>query len=101
MTEATVRGGKTLLADVPEEYVFWSSNGHVLHNMKELGSELKTMTNESYAFHANAEKNDFANWVKDIIKDEKLAKDLRMASNQAQAAKAVASRITFLSKRAA
>ena len=69
--------------------------------MRELGDELKTMSNETYAFHANAEKNDFTNWVRDIIKDEGLAKNLQKSPNQAYATKLVANRISILSKRLA
>jgi len=87
------------LVNVPEEYAFWSYPGHTLRNMKELGDELRTMSNENYAYHVNAEKNDFANWVKDIIKDEKLAADLKKAPDRVQAARAVANRIAILSRR--
>jgi predicted metal-dependent HD superfamily phosphohydrolase len=89
------------LPKVPEEYIFWCHDGRILHSMKELGDALNTMTDETYAFHANIEKNDFANWVRDVIKDERLAKDLQKASSQAQAAKLVASRMSILSKRLA
>ena len=91
--------GKELLDNVPEEYVFWSCTGHVLRNMKELGEELGTMPGESYFFHANAEKNDFANWVRDIIKDKTLARNLQKAASQAQAAGVVAGRISYLSRK--
>ena len=97
MVETLKQKAKGLMADVPEEYVFWSGNGHIIRNMKDLGEELKTMSGESYALHVNMEKNDFANWVGDIIKDEGLAKNLRKATNQAQADKLVSSRIVTLS----
>ena len=54
---------------------------------------------ETYAFHANTEKNDFANWVRDIIKDEGLSKELQKAPNRVRAAKLVANRIAILSKK--
>ncbi len=98
MVQTVKQSVKGLLADVPEEYVFRSSNGHILRNMRELGEELKTMSCQDYAYHANAEKNDFTNWVKDIIKDEGLSKNLRKAPNQAQATKLVADRIKTISK---
>jgi uncharacterized protein (UPF0147 family) len=59
------------------------------------------MSGESYAIHVNMEKNDFANWVGDIIKDEGLAKNLRKAASQAQAAKLVASRVSAFSSKLA
>ncbi len=99
MAETLKQEAKRLLDDVPEEYVFRCCDGGIVRNTKELGDTLKTMTDETYAFHANTEKNDFTNWVKDIIKDERLAKDLQKAPNRAQAAKLVDSRMSLLSKR--
>ena len=57
------------------------------------------MTDETYVFHANTKKNDFSNWVRDIIKDGMLANDLQKATNRAQAAKLVANRMAILSKK--
>jgi hypothetical protein len=88
---------RKLLSDVPEQYVFWCHDGNVLHNMRELAEELTIMSAGDYAFHANTERNDFATWVKDIIKDETLAKNLRKAINQEQAASIVSSRIESIS----
>jgi hypothetical protein len=69
--------------------------------MKELAEALATMTDETFVYHSNAEKKDFSNWVRDIIGDEKLAKDLEKAENRAQAAKQAATRIATLTKRLA
>jgi len=99
MAETLKQEAKRLLDNVPEEYVFRCCDGSILHSVKELGAALKTMTDETYAFHVNTEKNDFTTWVRDIIKDERLAKNLQKAPNQAQAAKLVDSRISLLSKR--
>jgi hypothetical protein len=52
------------LADVPEDYVFRCCDGQILRNMKEFGDALNTMTHETYVFHANTMKNDFANWAR-------------------------------------
>ena len=91
--------GIGLLADVPKEYAFRCHDGLILQSMKQLGSALNSMTDETYVFHANTKKNDFSNWVRDIIKDEMLANDLQKATNRAQAAKLVANRIAILSKK--
>jgi hypothetical protein len=99
MAETLKQEAKRLLADVPGEYVFRCCDGQILRNRKEFGDALNTMTHETYVFRANTEKNGFANWARDIIKDEMLAKDLQKAPNRAQAAKLVASRRAILTKR--
>jgi hypothetical protein len=85
-----------LLSRVPEEYAFWCHDGSVYRDMKELAEGLVKMPDEVFAYHANPEKNDFSNWVRDMIKDDKLADDLALATSQAQAAGCVANRVTYL-----
>ena len=101
MVETLKQEAKRLLADVPNEHVFRCHDGLILQGMKELGNALNSTADETYVFHANTENNDFTNWVRDIIKDDMLAKDLQKAKNRTQAAKLVASRIAILSNRLA
>jgi hypothetical protein len=101
MAETMKQEAKRLLADVPNEYVFRCHDGLTLQGMKELGNALNSMADETYVFHANTEKNDFTNWVRDVIKDDVLAKDLQKATKRSYAAKLVASRIAMLGKRSA
>jgi hypothetical protein len=101
MVETLKQEAQRLLADVPGECVFWVNDGQVLHNMKELGEGLKTMSDDTYIYHANKQKHDFYNWVNDVIGDETLAANLREALTRTQAIRAVSSRINILSKRLA
>jgi len=86
------------LAIVPDEYVFRCHDGRVLKNMKDLEEALATMADETFAYHSNSEKKDFSSWVRDIIGDERLAKDLENALERNQAARIVASRVDILTK---
>jgi hypothetical protein len=90
-----------LLGNVAQEKAFWCCDDRILSNMKELGEALASMTDETFAYHSNAEKNDFGNWVNDVIGDAKLARDLAKASNRTQAARKVAERVDFLSAKLA
>ena len=58
------------LAKVPDAVVFWVHDGGVLHDLAELAAALETMSDDTYAHHANAAKNDFVNWVRDVIGDQ-------------------------------
>ena len=86
------------LSKVHEEYVFRCQDGRVLRDMKELAHALATMADETFAYHSNVEKKDFSNWVRDIIGDEKLAKDMEKATDRIQAAKQATSRVGVLSR---
>ncbi len=84
-----------LLAIVLEEYVFRCHDGRIFKNVKELGEALAVMANETFAYHSNLEKKDFSNWARDVIGDEKLAKDLENALDRNQAARIVTTRISI------
>ncbi|MBE0480049.1 MAG: hypothetical protein IBX68_03620 [Dehalococcoidia bacterium] len=87
------------LNNVPDEYVFRCRDGKVFKNMQELEQALVNMTDESFAFHVDDHHNDFHNWVRDIIKDEKLARDLAKSRSRSQATVSVSRRLAFLRDR--
>ena len=84
------------LANVEQEKQFWCHDGLYLKNLQELEAALKQMTEETFRHHVNETKSDFSNWVRDVIGDEKLARDLRKSTVQIQAAKSIATRIAWL-----
>jgi len=88
------------LEDVPQDKVFWCNDGRVLRNLKGLASALKEMKKDIYSYHANAEKNDFSNWVRDVIGDVALAYQLRKAKTRETAARCVLERLEWLQERA-
>lgn len=96
MPRLTKEDAERLLGSVPEQCPFFVCDGGVLRSMEELSAALRRMDSGTYSFHANKEKNDFSNWVRDIIGDEKLAKDLEKSRNKTSAAKKVAARIQAL-----
>ncbi len=86
------------LADVLQEKRFWCSDGRVLKNLPQLETALKEMSEETFRYHSSEAKNDFSNWVRDVIGDEKLSMDLQKSTTRLQAAKSVAERIVWLKK---
>ena len=84
------------LADVPADKKFWCNDGRTLKNLAELGIALNGMSEETFRYHSNETKSDFSNWVRDVIGDEKLARDLKKSVNRLEAAKSVTERIAWL-----
>jgi hypothetical protein len=93
ITEAIAR---ERLADVVQEKQFWCSDGRVLKNLPELKLALEQMSEETFRHHSNEAGSDFSNWVRDVIGDDKLSRDLQKSRTQTQAAKAVADRVAWL-----
>jgi len=87
------------LVRVPEEYAFRCHDGSIFRDLKELADGLFTMSDEVFVYHVNSDRNDFSNWVKNVLKDEKLANDLATTSVKMQASWWVATRLTFLTNK--
>jgi len=56
---------------------FWVCDGRAIRSLRELPDVLKSMDAGAFKHHVNKERNDFANWIKDVIKDKTLAKSLK------------------------
>lgn len=88
-----------ILADVQPQYNFIVCDGKVVKNIQELHSALQKMSEETYKYHANREKNDFANWISDILKDAGLAQRIRTSSSKQEAAKILEKVISTVKKK--
>lgn len=99
MSKGVTKGdAERFLNDVPEEYKFWVNNGIAIRNVEQLAEALKNMDHETFKHHSNQEKTDFSNWIRNIIGDEKLAKDLTKNKNKEAAHKKVKERVALLKK---
>jgi hypothetical protein len=88
-----------LLVKVPSADVFYCHDGSVFADLRELAEGLEAMSDETFAYHSNLEKQDFSNWVRDIVGDEELANDLAKATNRLQAAEYLVARIALLARK--
>ena len=86
------------LSDAPPEKCFWVHNGPILHNVYELSDAVLSMGSDTFRHHASAEKNDFSNWIADVLHDKKLSKDVRGANSKEDVSKRIRKRINELEK---
>lgn len=96
MTRVTKEMAQIRLSNVAEDKYFWCQDGKVLKSLQDLGLALSKMDEATFGYHSNQTKNDFSKWVRDVIGDQKLARDLEKSANNVQAAKSVANRIGWL-----
>jgi len=64
------------------KHPFHMCNGRCVKSVMELMAALESANDYDYAHHATHERNDFANWVKDVLKDSSLATALRGAEDR-------------------
>ncbi len=88
MVRITKTVAENRLGNVPQGKEFWCRDGQVLKSLPQLGVALKQMDEEAFRHHSSESRNDFSNWVRDVIGDEKLSQDLLKSATQTQAPKA-------------
>ena len=71
--------GAALFIEIKPENYFVLCDGQVVKDYLELARLLETLNDDMFYYHVNDQKNDFANWINDVFKEEDLAKDLRAA----------------------
>ena len=99
MIVRTKQDAARVLADACGDKCFFCNDGCVAQNLYQLADCLSHISAESFHHHASETNNDFANWVRDVFGDDKLAKDLAKAGDQKEAAEVVRNRITWLKKK--
>ncbi|WP_028978686.1 hypothetical protein [Sporocytophaga myxococcoides] len=60
----------------PDKF-FYSNDGKVFTSIEELYRGLKEMSEETFLYHVNKEKNDFYNWIKFVVNYDSFAKSIQ------------------------
>jgi len=84
---------KLSIVNADDASCFWVNNGPILKNIRDLKNALLAMSEDTFKYHVNEEKNDFANWFRDILKDNVLANKLVKTITLKSAIKAVEKRL--------
>jgi len=67
--------------DIPHEKQFHFADGTSIGSIDALRDKLESISYQEFYTHVNAEKNDFANWIRHVFKDERLADDLQKVTS--------------------
>ena len=73
---------KKLKKEIAEKHFFVLVTGEKLRNIKELADTLENIDNFHYQHHVNENKNDFANWIRDVFEEFDLAEKIKTAKNK-------------------
>lgn len=73
---------KEIPKEKPDEHFFVLADGKTLKDLADLADALETMSNKTFKHHVNESKNDFSNWVRDVLKEGELAEEISEAKNR-------------------
>lgn len=63
-------------AKVAREHYFVRMDGVLITSLVDLAKQIDEMSDQVFYHHVTADRNDFAAWIADVIKDDQLATDL-------------------------
>jgi len=67
---------------IPEEKVFHTVDNYNLKNIQELYYYINNCDDGSFSYHVNSKKNDFANWVSDVLLFPTLSAKMRTVNDK-------------------
>ena len=76
--------GHTLFAEISPERYFVMCDGRQVKDYKELADVLQLINDDMFSYHVNDTKNDFANWINDVFKEDDLSKKIRNVHSRMQ-----------------
>ncbi|MBM3200132.1 hypothetical protein FJZ53_04275 [Candidatus Woesearchaeota archaeon] len=85
---------RKIISEVDSNHYFYLSDGRALKSLRELAEALEDMSEETFRHHVNSEKNDFANWIRDVITDEELAHSLVHIEDKEKILKKISHRLS-------
>ena len=65
-----------------EDHYFVLLGGHKIKNVKDLADALEMIDEHHFKHHVNDNKNDFANWIRDVFEEFDLAEKVKTAKNK-------------------
>lgn len=67
--------------ELPFEKQFHFRDGSAVGSLNDLKAKIETMSYQEFYHHVNAQKNDFAAWIRHVLRDERLADDLQKVTS--------------------
>ncbi len=74
---ALKKRGKKVLVIAVGDTCFWVNYGPALRDLLELRNTLREINEEQFKHHVNEIRNDFADWVGDVLEDKKTALQIK------------------------
>lgn len=84
---------KRVLARAEGAQCFWVNDGQILADLVEFGQALDQMEKDTFGYHVQGKRNDFADWVEFVLGDTELAHLLRGATSPSKARTIVVRRL--------
>ncbi|MBI2580208.1 hypothetical protein HYV85_00170 [Candidatus Woesearchaeota archaeon] len=87
---------KSILAKVPFQISFWLCTNENLRSLSALSAALQKADDEVFRYHVNRDKNDFEVWIREVIKDKDLAREIARVKTKETLVRKITERVEDL-----
>jgi len=77
---------------------FWLCTNQNLRNLSELTAALEDVDDDIFRYHVNRDKNDFEVWIRDLIRDKELAREISRVKTKETLVRKIRERVEALRK---
>lgn len=89
---------RRILGRVASTNRFWLCTNENLRNLPELAASLERVDDDVFRYHVNRDKNDFEVWIRDVIKDKELAREISRVKTRETLVRKINERVEGLRK---
>ncbi len=87
---------KGILARVSLNVSFWLCTNENLRSLADLSAALQKADDEVFRYHVNRDKNDFEVWIREVIKDKDLAREIARVKTKETLVRKISERVEEL-----
>lgn len=87
---------KDILSRVPFQVSFWLCTNENLRGLSDVSEALQKATDDVFRYHVNRDKNDFEVWIRDVIKDKDLAREIARVKTRETLIRKISERVEEL-----
>jgi len=77
-------GNILLTAEASGEKAFFMMNGKVVTRLVDLPDNIENSDDQTFSYHVNDQKNDFASWISNVFNAKQLARKISMIKNKGE-----------------
>ena len=81
-----------------ESRYFYVNDGSVLKDLNDFAEKMKNISEDAFSHHVNTERNDFASWTREVLKDGILARSILKAKAPEEIVKSIEKRLASKEK---
>jgi len=87
---------KGIMAKVPQHLSFWLCTNENLRTLADVSEALSKANDDVFRYHVNRDKNDFEAWIRDVVRDKDLAREIARVKTRETLIRKISERLAEL-----